>query len=41
MSAHEFIKQVGEKKIKYKTRRAFYHSFATSLINVIIKEHEC
>ena len=30
-----------KKEIKYEACRAFYHFFATSLINSIIQEHEC
>ena len=44
MSAHvllNFIKQFGEKEIKCEVCQAFYHFFATSLINSIIQEHEC
>ena len=36
----EFIKQVG-KVIKCEACRAFYYFFVTSLINLIIHEHEC
>ena len=43
MSAHVFIelmKRVG-KEIKCEACRAFYLFFETSLINSIIREHEC
>ena len=37
----EFIKQVGEKRLKCEACRAFYLFFAMSLINAIIQEHRC
>ena len=43
MSAHVFVNLLNKlrKRDKCETCRAFYLFFATSLINSIIKEHEC
>ena len=43
MSAHVLLNLLNEliKVIKCEACRAFYHSFATSLINSITQEHEC
>ena len=43
MSAHVLLNLLNElgKKIKYEACRAFYLFFETSLINLIIQEHEC
>ena len=44
MSAHvfiEFIKRVREKRSNARLAEHFISFFATSLINSIIKEHEC
>ena len=43
MSAHVLLnlfKELG-KKLKCEACRAFYHFFATSLINSIIQKHDC
>ena len=44
MSAHVLLNlsnELRKKEIKCKACRAFYHFFATSLINSIIREHDC
>ena len=43
MSAHVLLNLLNElgKVVKCEACRAFYHIFAASLINSIIKEHEC
>ena len=43
MSVHVLLNLLNElgKVIKCEACRAFYHFFATSLINSIIQEHEC
>ena len=43
MSAHVLLNLLNElgKVIKCEACRAFYDFFATSLMNSIIKEHEC
>ena len=43
MSAHVLLNLLNElgKEIKCEACRAFYLFFATSLINLIIQEHEC
>ena len=42
MSAHVLLNYMSwGKEIKCEACRAFYLFFATSLINLIIKEHEC
>ena len=44
MSAHvllNLLNKLKKKEIKCEACRAFYHLFATSLINSIIQEHEC
>ena len=43
MSAHILLNSLKElrKVIKCEACRAFYHFFATSLINSIIQEHGC
>ena len=43
MSAHVLLNLLNDlgKVIKCEACRAFYHFFATSLINSIIQKHEC
>ena len=43
MSAHALLNLLNElrKAIKCQACRVFYRFFATSLINLIIQEHEC
>ena len=43
MSAHVLLNLLNElgKVMKCKACRAFYHFFATSLLNLIIQEHKC
>ena len=44
MSVHvlfNLLNEWGGKVMKFEACRAFYHFFATSLINSIIQEHEC
>ena len=43
MSANVSLKLLNElrKKLKCEARRVFYLFFATSLINLIVQEHEC
>ena len=43
MSAHVLFNLLNEleKVIKREARRAFYLFFTTSLVNLIIQEHEC
>ena len=43
MSAHVLLNLINElgKAIKFKACQALYCFFATSLINLIIQEHQC